>query len=268
MKGFLWPAGLPHVTPIRGEFLCHRTAPIEGTERVLARDGRIPLLWFFQKYPNPQNFSGKIFIHHRLASLVPEAWLAHTGTYSLTGGGRGAVRERLFVGTLEEAQCRWERLELPSSPEGLPVSVYIALRTPDFDRHENLAAEFLLQLGARLGRNVRVLSWPEFLNRASFEGCEVFDLGRGILCSDNYLVQHVLSRGGSLFGGDEESEGGTLAAVSPHHSLRVREQMMEIHAAKHSVSAGYFQNYSLVNGEPRGDDPWPRWFADWCAAYA
>jgi hypothetical protein len=266
MKGFLWPAGLPHVTPIRGEFLCQRTAPLEGAERLLARDGRILLQWFFRNFPRPLNFGGKIFIHRDLSDLVPKAWLAHAGTYSLSVRKSAPIRERIYVGSLEEAQCRWENFELPASAS--PVSIYVALRTPDADRHEKLLAGYLLQLGARLGRSARVLSWPEFLNRDSYLGAEVFDLGRRILCSDNFLVSHVLSRGGTLVGGDEESEGGSLMPVSPYHSLRVREEVVESRPVLSPSSPEFYRNLASVAGEPRGEEPWPNWFADWSMDHA
>src|SRR5581483_8710087 len=47
----------------------------------LARDGLVPLTWFFSRFPEPCGFKGTIHVHEDFAPIIPKAWAKRVGTY-------------------------------------------------------------------------------------------------------------------------------------------------------------------------------------------
>src|SRR5207244_2578750 len=79
----LWPMGLTYQSPFRPRFLIEleRSGLEASDETFLVRDGLVPLLWFWKKWPEPGAFRGKLIVGDSYVEYVPEAWRPHIRYY-------------------------------------------------------------------------------------------------------------------------------------------------------------------------------------------
>jgi len=125
----LWPMGMAYHSPLKPRFLIEleNAGLPAGSETFLIRDGLIPLLWFWRKWPEPREFQGKILIGEQFAPYVPPAWRERVLFYRLTAGPRApslkstrapksAKRRILLVGLVMPGYCSLESLKKKLAP--------------------------------------------------------------------------------------------------------------------------------------------------------
>ena len=81
---YLWPVALPYYSPLNPCYLVGTSAEklLSQSPVWFARDGLIPLLWFFRQNPEPLEFQGRLWVQESLEQWVPNAWRKSHGLLS------------------------------------------------------------------------------------------------------------------------------------------------------------------------------------------
>ena len=82
-KHFLSPHSNNFYSELRGifSFEIQKLESLNYFEFISFRDGILPLMCFFQRYPTPDLFKKRIFIHSKMGAIVPEAWKGQISFY-------------------------------------------------------------------------------------------------------------------------------------------------------------------------------------------
>lgn len=298
---FLWPAGIGYASPLCPAFLAEYGGSVVAGSRpvCLARDGLVPLLWFFREFPEPRTASSWLLVHSELAPFIPTPWRKASGQYRLENDPkmfRGRKTNRLVLtGVMMDAYCDLaeleERLELVcenlgSSKEGLEeVLAFIPARTDGFGvehRHEYVI-DYVTLLSRFFGSKVKGITWNAFDSRESWDGFAVCDLNSRFACADSYLLHRAASKGARIVGEETASplpqassrkEGQRWVQLSPFHGVRAEPVTGKCvfddgNGLPEEMKKGFEQRYmAAMRSEANRRFPWPQWFAAWTRVLA
>lgn len=273
---------------LRVEFLCDTMEDVAALagETVVARDGLIPLLWFFRHFPEPGRANFRILVHRDLADFVPEPWRPQTGTYRIESLVEPAAEpEKILIlglnltGRRQLAEA-WRKCEAARALvredvwRGLPKEVFVQVKPSIFEGSD---MAWMLELGARLGSGVTSPDWGDLESRDSFRGTWIVDLNDGLLTPDHYLNHLVLSRGGRVISPAREIvESETRIDLSTQHALYAVDRLDNERGwdgkwrrQSPLECERYFRGLGAFSTVPRAKEsgfPWPLWFEAWCFA--
>lgn len=280
-SNYLWPATMAHGAS-DWAFLSEIDQKISRTPGIAIkiRDGLIPMLWFFNKNPEPANWQRKILIHHSLFRHVPMAWRDRTGVYEIGAQPRPedieTMDELLLLGVASDNFCGLERMEqllarieerLAQLPAVTKLSGYIAI--PPWVDHVGFQAEYFVTLARRLNRDIQFLNWYKFCGRRNLSKTFVVDLNEFVLCADNYLYQWALTHGAkSFFPLQEGYQPGEELSLYHRYYFREDPGLTPPPPADESQARIMFKIFlpsnpysSTVKTSPF---PWPKGFESWC----
>ncbi|MFI5360466.1 MAG: hypothetical protein ACHQ49_00740 [Elusimicrobiota bacterium] len=238
-----------YYSPIPLTFLrqCLRLEALDKAPLWLVRDGLVPILWFFRTFPRPGKLKTRLLIHADFARAVPAAWLSRVGSYEIVSlaanrpaGGRG--RRFIVAGPLGEWICsinaltsRLEKLrsEIGTSLLGsAEVTLYLparlgAYQSAESDYYHAACVHRLLETFGGRKSNVRFIDWTRLISADAIDG-DLVEFNDRLLCADNFLVHHILSKGGRLAGQEGSSPAnrrGEIFPLSPYHGFLLNSSL-------------------------------------------
>jgi hypothetical protein len=284
---FLWPVALDYFSPLNPIFL-NESLSLEAFNSWpiwMARDGLVPLLWFFKVHPTPGKFQQKILVHEELAPFVPDAWRSHMGSYRIVSTIQAPLpknRKFLLTGLLMDTYVTLEALEkqlqeaVAAAGEGtFAKSEIIAFLPPRIDgfgnehRHE-FHSECIFRIARYLGTHVHAIPWRKLDSMDQLDGYEVIEFNERLLCSDSYLTQMALFRGARLLEKKTHvphEAHEQLISLSPYHGVVIRQELegkCMLQNTQEKEAAQYLEIFAqAMRSEANKRFPWPNWFAEW-----
>ena len=292
LRAALWPLSLPYLAwPHRCEFLndfMDDFSPLADST-VIARDGLVPLLWFFHHYPKPGALNFRFLVHSSLAGYIPESWRERVGTYqveSLLPETGAPPAEIVFCGLTSNSHCTLESLERRLAQlkggfsqqnwQQIAKTVFVLLRLDSRPSlTDSFESAFLLGLGRLLGGPATAVDWYGLETRENFGDSLFVDLNDGLLCADSYVRHLILSRGGHEFSHAPRDGRGELIELSQMHGLRIHSTLSTSDIRPVVWDAGFAREYKAYCQQMQSLAPktvydsffgWPPWFESWCMA--
>ncbi|MBX9768002.1 MAG: hypothetical protein K2X47_12085, partial [Bdellovibrionales bacterium] len=218
-----------------------------------------PLLWFFRRWPTPEDFKNTMIVPRRLLRFVPEAWQSRVSSYDIVNlakpGFEPAVESSqiFFYGMAMPGYCTFEHLETRlkqikvgmvesgASPQGGSaanssprLTAMLPLRfsfkhDPSLEFH----FRFMQEICRVLGTDTLSVDLNFVESQLRYQGYQVLDLSDGFLISDNYLTHLTLSRGARLMGAStltkemelDPGEGARVVRLSPYHGYLIHDKI-------------------------------------------
>lgn len=277
MNSNWWPMTLAYPIDFPQTFICGIDS-IESLNQFgsgLARDGLIPLMWFFQKFKKPAAYRGRIYLAKGLQDYVPTAWRKNIGTFEIrrlptktrysnlllcaTHSDRPISQEQLLV-QISKARKLARKL-------GINLNKTEALIFRNSHHNQNSEVEFSkfhLLLFKYFKENIKFNDFHKLRERITSSQSLVINLDDSLICKDHYLTNYMIARGGSslecelaprLKTGDHE------IPLSLTHSVYLNES-----PNFKNLNAGFLKHisqYQLKSVKTKPVDrlnPWPQWF--------
>ena len=289
----LSPAADAYVSALNPVFLLdvRSLSALEERPFWLVRDGLVPLLWFFRKFPAPRGLRSRLLVRRELAPLVPSAWRGSIGTYRMVGASpklaAAEPRGLLIVGLVMPSYCSLERgrAELRSvvarvgaaQLAELPIRAFLPGRFEGFGlRHDDdFYARFMIMVCQELGTRIEPIPYPELLSIGSLAGYEVVELNDLGLLADSTLLRVALTRGATLILDQAVATAAKDIPIHPHAAYRVEwslssapnEGVTPAETEFLTRASEALEHYAeLVCGDAAQRYPWPAWFGAWSRA--
>jgi hypothetical protein len=281
---YLWPVCDSYFSPLNPIFLSE-VADVKAMNEFpvwMARDGLVPLLWFFKKNPAPGKLKSRLLIHRDFSEYVPPAWRSTIGTYRIEatpeGSAPGRSKHLLLIGLMMDTYCSIPALKNKLSAvsetlgkKGLAdmrISAFIPPRMDAWggEHHHEFSIQYCLELARYLGTEISALSWTQLQGMSSWAETTVVDLNENLLCADNFLLHKVMSTGARPFehrepGQNEKNPRGTLVRLSPYHGVRIEKHITT------DKFKGRFEEIAAIErvflSEANQRFPWPNWVLGW-----
>ena len=245
---YLWPMTSPYASPLNPRFLMDFEifGMKETDSSFLVRDGLVPLLWFFRRWPTPENFKNTMIVPRRLLRFVPEAWQARVAGYEIVnlekpGFEPAASNSQIFFyGLAMPGYCTFEHLEARLNQiknHHKNNSKLISMLPLRFSFKHDPSLEFhfrfMQEIFRVLGTDILSVDLNYVESQLRYQGFQVLDLSDGFLISDNYLTHLALSRGARLMDAPVLSkdlefapaEGHRVVRLSPYHGYLIQDQI-------------------------------------------
>lgn len=273
----LWPVTRDYYAPVDLIFLSQAYNPLRMNQRPvwLARDGLVPLLWFFKMNPDPGPFMQQLLVHESLGAYVPPAWRSVTGTYRIVNSPERQKREvtsLLVTSLVSEAFCSLKGLrdEMQSLKSRFPADALARLKKYCYlpwgfnANRPEYQSEFTIELCRELGaHDLEPLTYARIDSTNSFAGTELVELNENLLCADNYLAHLVLQRGGQLRTAAALGEG-CFVSLSPYHGYELQEQILAPYALETDERPVYYSRFDeIMQSAANTNFPWPTWVKRW-----
>lgn len=287
-KSYLWPTSEEYYSPLSPIFVSVSLNPTELNlqSEWLARDGLIPLLWFFKRNPNPGNFKQRLFVHEEFSPYVPTVWRKQVGSYRVVNSRVSMLNKpnKIFLtGMVSDSTHSLDFLD--SNIECLLKTIgkdrlakmekYFFFIQKDSRPGENKKcdyfSEYMLRIFKKFGtKKITMLNWNSFETIQSFEEFFVSEFNERLLNADNFVVHSALQRGGSfldLNGRRNQNAEEKFVRLSPYHGLLIQEQlrdspMLDLYKKSLKSAEKYFlkiETGSRINLSL----PWPTWIVPW-----
>jgi hypothetical protein len=287
LNQFLLPMTLNYISPLNPVFLTATFHENTFNKRPvwMARDGLLPLLWFYNFHPTPGAFKGRILVHESFVPYVPNEWRSQTGSYSigtLEGSAESEIREVLFTGIVNEAISTFDAIQIQikalvekmGKQKLSQISKRCFLMEKLFltlDHNTDLFPKIMLELTkAATTEGFYPKTFADLENTPSFEGSLLVDFNEKNLFADSGLVHRFLSRGGKLFGAPETPPPKSeFVQLSAFHGIYVRKQIEGSYAfdyekktpLENKTYTSRFQ--TLMRSDLNVKMPWARWMKEW-----
>ncbi|MCC6278509.1 MAG: hypothetical protein IT289_11400 [Oligoflexia bacterium] len=206
-------------------------------EPIIVRDGALGLTLFFKRFPEPINLKLKLYIHEKVAHVVPGSWRRHLGMYRLYSRIRdvlGQPRWSLILAQVSERSTlpRWcvpHLKELNKSNQPLGAYFPIVNNSKKLENKGFAIAHFFQMFFGAINRPLKFLTYEEFYRAKGFSEAQILDLNDHRAISDSDLVHYALQAGGHLF---KKNRVATAAKtrwrrylISEHHGFELRPQL-------------------------------------------
>lgn len=289
-KGFisyLWPIGQEYYSPLNPIFLTSNY-PIDVLNEHpmwMARDGLVPLLWFFQMNPKPGRFKQKILIHETFSPFVPEAWRNNMGTYRVdsTKTDQISVNKVILTTYISEMFCSQEYLKKLLAQIATTVgeenirniTKYLFCLDKNLgygqETKHQIVPEFMRQIYKVFGtEEYQLWNWTNLDAYPNFEGFHYCEISEMLLCADSYVAHHVAKRGARpLLNSRPKEQDEELIELSPYHGVffkrhlsgeyMLSDKKRELDEAKHCFTK--FE--AAMRSEANTGLPWPGWITPW-----
>lgn len=251
----------------------------------MARDGLLPLLWFYKFRPTPGSFKGKILVHEDFTPFVPKAWRNQTGSYrvsSLPGLEKQEIREVVFTGVINEGVCEFEsikqeieKLEKAIGTKKLnqisKLCIFIEKQFRQTSHRQDLYPKIMLELiKATTTENFSPKTWEILEDTSSFKGSLLVDFNEKNLFADSAFIHRFLGRGGRLFGASESPPPDSeFVQLSAFHGIHFRKKIEGSYAldstkrASPENSAHISRFQTLMRSHVNTKLPWDLLMKEW-----
>jgi hypothetical protein len=282
---YLAPFGATYHSALNPVFLaeCESLLQLQFARTWLARDGIVPLAWFFSRFREPHGFKGTIYVPEEYAAVVPSAWAKRVGTYRFGELPRTELPENyteyklprtklILLGISSPAYCSVEYLrELLTQARkrfkarfgSFPreVSVCLVQKTEplgtaeESSRHAN---EAMLAVCQEFGTDIQVMDLRDFETTSSFNGAVVLEVNERLLCADTALAQVAVGKGAALLGQPLESDYDRFVRTTLTHGFGIREPGKA--AANNGFSRGFQKSFEqAMASRANRYFPWHHW---------
>jgi len=253
----------------------------KNSEEWIVRDGIIPLLWFFKRFPEPENLKSKLYVESTLQKYVPVEWANHIGTYCLFSNQTYKKKNLMILGSISERYFSMKQLNsfflsLKSSLKEFPVqnmSKLAHLSFQDLNREKSLEFQinYFSQFHELFGLNVNTLTLPKILEAEGPSSYLIVNLNNNILLSDNFLIHYFLSRGAGMLPSHSQAKKGRSVFISEHHGFYLNDTVESKISIFDSLNDElksvelFFKRNSYPRKEKSYQEhlPWPPWIFDW-----
>jgi len=197
-----------YISPLQGFFVSSVRDLKELNQRQvwLARDGILPLLFFFNQFKRPKNLKSKILIREDLLECVPEAWQPHIGSYRIVSVTSSPQPKSVFVygmnteslvsvKSCEVAMKDLDKIEISGLEK---IYLYLPSRRFSVKESEHEAAKVLLTVLKKTSLQAEIVDWAEVLPTHDWKTCQIVNVQKNTVVADDWLLHTLLTRGASL----------------------------------------------------------------------
>lgn len=283
----LWPFSDDYISPVPHVFLIQVGVlkQLEVAKTWLVRDGLLPMVWFFKRFPNPGSLTSKLLFHSALKNYIPKSWEKNVGFYEYVSTHpykNGKARTKaLFLSLCSENYVSQSQLpELFESIKAIPQMEelkqmewfgFVPARSGHHDRETSHTVEFFNHLYSLSGGPIRSLSFSRFKAIEDFTSFCIVDGNAFLMMADSAPIHYALSRGAYLLSPTSPHfKADTYVPLSPCHGLNVQTDVSLDSSIFNKINKSYqdltdyHQKYlSALQSPAYTSLPWPRWFADW-----
>ena len=292
---YLWPAGAAYYSPLNSVMLSLIDSPdqLAWHDVWMARDGLVPLLWFFKKNPNPGRFSGKILIHESFAPFVPAPWRPRMGTFSIQFNDETAVkvtRKNIMLtgmvtdtfSTIKELKAELEVISRRLTDLKITTgSIYCLFINKNFgfgnDHKYDYLCDYMFSLSKQFKNfDLIPINWSQFEGFQNLNDFYFADLSGTKLCADSYFAHSVLKRGARPLAENRakgDKKGEKFVRLSQYHGVVVKggiDGEYALYDAQEVKSRS--QSFKLFEEAMRSEAnvvlPWPSWIKEWAPVAA
>ncbi|MBK9294003.1 MAG: hypothetical protein IPM57_06090 [Oligoflexia bacterium] len=284
LKEILWPIAMDYDNPLNAVFLLQipHLEMLNQKSVWLIRDGLVPLMWFFNKNPNPKNVKSKLLVEQSFADFIPNKWRDRFGTYKIVTKNMKPYKNICVSALLLEAYCSLDYFvnSLKESTNILDKNYFKMPKTSFFVHrfgYSNPANEqiyssrFMLELFKHFGLNFNPINWNQLSEQSEYNETLYFDFNEKLLIADSFITHLILSRGGQILN-DKNELSGKYIPFSIFHGVLVEENLKKTNIKQ--LSNKDKNQYELLNkrlvsamtSEANKKFPWPNWFAEWTMA--
>jgi hypothetical protein len=300
----LWPASEPYISVLNPVFLVDlpkMASPSEpGTWFV--RDGLLPLIWFFQKNPEPGSFTGILRVDAEFEEFVPDAWRTQvelyeifqeaSSTYGRVVPAEGFITDILLLGLVMPSACSLKQLEadledIVDAIGGKARLGDVKIRAFLSNRFEagglfNAPAHynrFMMTICKYLGTNIDFLEYEALKWTYLQPTTLVHEFNEKLVYSDSFLKLIALSKGGQFLLPQYRGQMGQQAydkvfPLYPHVSCGIRKHytkpfmnyLCKDWVPESPERAKIF--YSAMNSAANTSYKWAKWITSWCKDFA
>jgi hypothetical protein len=285
---FFWPIAYRYISQIPTIFLYAVTNPgvLNTSTDWIARDGLVPLTWFFLKNPiPPKSLKAKIWIHYSGKDVVPKEWKNNVGLFKFQSSEKQSKKKSIFFTGLMSAnyidlttlEIRLKKIKQILEQKKVKIESYSVFVPPRYfgygaEHDHNYQFEFVAKIVAEFGYNFKIYKWNKFEAEHNFSDFYVVDLNSNLLISDSFCVHHAVARGATFL--DVESPDlkieKSFSGLNGHEwalSKLVIDPIKQKSVAKDLDEADDFSKYLTETGliEIHNRFPWPDWVTDWAS---
>ncbi len=230
MEAFLLPVPLAYDSPI--PLLClwrvQKLSQLRVQKCWLVRDGLIPLLWFFERFPKPERTTSALVIDSRWTAAIPPAWRSRCSQYELESRAQHRpAKDWVSSGLVSPLFCgpRTLRARFAQVRAKASLRCWLAVRPDTISPRHDLKSYqvFFSEINDRFGTNVSIVPWTDLLGAISFDAVEILDLNEGLLCADDAMIHFFLAKGAQLPVPRRRPRArrGKVLAISNAHGWRI-----------------------------------------------
>lgn len=204
---------------------------------VLLRDGALDLFDFICQYPDPSVFDQKFIIHHKLSSVLPEAWLKNVMLFDYFHRPKKIFRlelprRRLIVSTIvnnayiESSQAKdfFISLNKFAIKNDLEIFLHLPIREnlyfDNIYKNQNAAFDLSLMAFDIFGTDTKIISDKTLKSTSDFRDSFYALIPSNQLCiSDNYIEHYLLTNGAAPWASFREIKGAYEVSLSNQHGV-------------------------------------------------
>jgi hypothetical protein len=287
-QDFFWPIAYRYISQIPTIFLYAVKTPsiLATSSDWIARDGVVPLTWFFLKNPiPPKNLKAKIWVHYSCKDSVPKEWKGNVGVFQFQPKESKIKKDQIFFTGLMSAnyidlttlEVQLATIRKNLDENGTKIKSFSVFAPPRYfgygaEHDHNYQFEFAAKIISEFGTNFRVYKWNQFEAEQNFSSSYVVDLNSNCLISDSFCVHHAVARGATFLDVNAVNSAGesSISGLNNHGWVLTK---LSADAGKQKEIAGEledareFSKYLIDSGlsEIHNRFPWPDWVTDWAA---
>jgi predicted DNA-binding transcriptional regulator AlpA len=258
----------------------------------LVKDGLLPTIWFFKRFPRPQGLQSRLLFHVSLKRYIPEAWTDHVGLYGVYNQSEEPLSTKsksgeIFITGLVsdfyfpsfEVESFFDQLRKhpeANSWKQKKIKVMLPLRLSHHPEANSLGLQFMAQLCETFGTDMQAISYVQLRNQEDFTGDTLIDLNTNHILTYTEVLHHTMSRGIRVIGGQTElTEVDQAIPLSSYHGLNLKLKVdlgdsiyNQVLKSYKEVDQYYRRYVKAVESSSNLNFPWPQWFSDWVQAGA
>jgi hypothetical protein len=252
-------------------FQVRELSELKKYETVLARDGIIPLLWFFYRFPKPSNLKTNILVSKDLERFIPLDWRKHVKTYEMVSlnhfGPKKKSSRLLIYGLGIESNLSIEfilRLKDRLKIKDAEISCYLPVKNDPFTptSKEIYPLQLILQINNLSKTAIKPISWDDIAQENSFSDVAILELNEKKFISNCYVSEVLLAKGGVPICSIKPK--GVTIPLSSNHGTVINQLSNTIKSQKFfdDTEMNYFKDFEkrILRPETEQTDLWPKWF--------
>ncbi|MCM2277011.1 MAG: hypothetical protein NDJ89_02930 [Oligoflexia bacterium] len=239
------PFADPLFAPSRPLFLIDGLTKLQGSGTpVLARDGLLPLTWFFRNVI-PKDFPPDLLIPENFFHLVPPSWRGKARSFRLERRGElaflpdepperiiligvfsqffmGSPNKRYFERQLARLQTKWGR----EAMRKIRWLLWLPIHDPrSISARTDRAAELFYKTLEGFGPSIEFSSWGDLSMQQDLREWAFIELNTRLVIGESYCRHHLLSRGARELALDNglarvpRKLEARVEPLSPYHEL-------------------------------------------------
>lgn len=278
--GMTWPMSTSYFNPLNAVWLMQilDLRLLQSRPHWFVRDGLVPLLWFFKRYPKPPSFKITLLIDEELISFAPPAWSGHVGTYRIYSEVQAQSNSRTSVigmsaETYVSATFTKHRLtEIVKKEEVAGIQtmdLFMPVRSWTHDEKEQVFhASVFREVFSIVPKQTRLMTRAELVGTFDIQKLRLYDLNEKLIVADNGLAGELLKKGAQWPDSRQPKANEDYRKISPSHGFiinwtRTSEAQENAVPSFQEVSRFHDQIGNVFSAQAFQAFPWPRWFADW-----